>query len=106
MELVAAGKLSIETLVQKTAHQVADLFRIKDRGYIREGYWADLVILRENQQHIAVKDQKNYMKCNWTPFMHKIFAYEVSTTIVSGQLAWHQQQLFLNCQGQQLEINR
>ncbi|MDN5647404.1 MAG: dihydroorotase, partial [Acinetobacter sp.] len=55
---------------------------------------------------IAVKDQKNYMKCNWTPFMHKTFAYEVSTTIVSGQLAWHQQQLFLNCQGQQLEINR
>ena len=38
--------------------------------------------------------------------MHKTFAYEVSTTIVSGQLAWHQQQLFLNCQGQQLEINR
>ena len=50
LELVADQKLSIETLVRKTSHQVADLFRIKDRGYIREGYWADLVLIRENQK--------------------------------------------------------
>ena len=48
---MADQKLSIETLVRKTSHQVADLFRIKDRGYIREGYWADLVLIRENQQN-------------------------------------------------------
>ncbi|EPF88110.1 dihydroorotase [Acinetobacter gyllenbergii] len=106
MELVADRKLSIETLVRKTSHQVADLFKIKDRGYIREGYWADLVLLRKNHQAIAVKDQKNYMHCNWSPFQDRTFRYQVDTTIVSGQLAWHQQQLFLNCQGQALDIDR
>ncbi|ENX35620.1 hypothetical protein F889_00763 [Acinetobacter colistiniresistens] len=106
MELVADRKLSIETLVRKTSHQVADLFKIKDRGYIREGYWADLVLLRKNQQALAVREQKNYMQCNWSPFQDRTFRYLVDTTIVSGQLAWHQQKLFLNCQGQALEIDR
>ena len=106
MELVAYQQLSIETMVQKTSHQVADLFRIKDRGYIREGYWADLVLLKENAQNLPVKDQKNYMRCNWTPFAHKTFRYLVDSTIISGQLAWHQQQVFLNCRGQALEIDR
>lgn len=45
-------------MVKKTSHQVADLFKLKNRGYIREGYWADLVLLKENKEAIAVKDQK------------------------------------------------
>lgn len=106
LELVADQKLSIETLVRKTSHQVADLFRIKDRGYIREGYWADLVLIRENQQKQSVAEQTNYMRCNWTPFQNKTFRHLVDTTIISGQLAWHQQQPYLNCQGQSLEIDR
>lgn len=106
LELVADQKLSIETLVRKTSHQVADLFRIKDRGYIREGYWADLVLIRENQQKQSVAEQTNYMRCGWTPFQKKTFRYLVDTTIISGQLAWHQQQPYLNCQGQALEIDR
>ena len=106
LELVADQKLSIETLVRKTSHQVADLFRIKDRGYIREGYWADLVLIRENHQKQSVAEQTNYMRCGWTPFQKKTFRYLVDTTIISGQLAWHQQQPYLNCQGQALEIDR
>lgn len=105
-ELVADQKLSIETLVRKTSHQVADLFRIKDRGYIREGYWADLVLIRENHQKQSVAEQTNYMRCGWTPFQKKTFLHLVDTTIISGQLAWHQQQPYLNCQGQALEIDR
>lgn len=105
-ELVADRKLSIETLVQKTSHQVADLFKIKDRGYIREGYWADLVLIKENTQQHSVQQQVNYMHCGWTPFADKTFRYLVDTTIISGQLAWHQQQLYLNCRGQALEIDR
>lgn len=106
MELVAEQKLSIETLVQKTSHQVADLFRIQERGYIREGYWADLVLLGENRHQQAVSEQPNFMRCNWTPFQNKTFRYLVESTIISGQLAWHQQQLFLNCRGHALEIDR
>lgn len=106
MELVADQQLSIETLVQKTSHQVADLFRIQHRGYIREGYWADLVLLRENQTQQYVSQQSNYMHCGWTPFQDKTFRYLVDTTIISGQLAWHQQKIFPNCRGQALEINR
>lgn len=106
LELVADQQLCIERLVEKTSHQVADLFRIKNRGYIREGYWADLVLLSENRQKIPVNQQDNYMRCHWTPFIHKTFRYLVDTTIVSGQLAWHQQQFFLNCRGQSLDIDR
>lgn len=106
MELVADKQMSIETMVRKTSHQVADLFRIKDRGYIREGYWADLVLLKENKEKVMASDTKNYMQCNWTPFAHKAFRYSVDTTIISGQLAWHQNQLFPNCRGQSLEIDR
>ncbi|WP_462184950.1 dihydroorotase [Acinetobacter baumannii] len=106
LELVADQKLSIETLVRKTSHQVADLFRIKDRGYIREGYWADLVLIHENQKKQSVAEQTNFMRCGWTPFQEKTFRYLVDTTIISGQLAWHQQQPYLNCQGQALEIDR
>ncbi len=106
LELVADQKLSIETVVRKTSHQVADLFRIKDRGYIREGYWADLVLIRENQKKQSVAKQTNFMRCGWTPFQEKTFRYLVDTTIISGQLAWHQQQPYLNCQGQALEIDR
>lgn len=106
MELVANQQLSIETLVRKTSHQVADLFRLKDRGYIREGYWADLVLIRENNQNQSVAEQTNYMRCGWTPFQNKTFRYLIDTTIISGQLAWHQQQPYLNCQGQALEIDR
>ena len=54
----------------------------------------------------VVYKEKNYMQCGWTPFQDKTFRYEVDTTIVSGQLAWHQNQLFLNCRRQALEINR
>jgi len=53
-----------------------------------------------------VYKEKNYMQCGWTPFQDKTFRYEVDTTIVSGQLAWYQNQLFLNCRRQALEINR
>jgi len=106
MELIADKKMSIETMVRKTSHQVADLFRIKDRGYIREGYWADLVLLKENKERTMVSDTRNYMHCNWSPFAHKAFRYSVDTTIISGQLAWHQNQLSSNCRGQSLEIDR
>lgn len=106
MELVEDKQMNIETMVRKTSHQVADLFRIKDRGYIREGYWADLVLLKENKEKVMVSDTRNYMHCNWTPFAHKAFRYSVDTTIISGQLAWHKNQLFPNCRGQSLEIDR
>ena len=106
MELVADQQLSIDTLVRKTSHQVADLFHLKDRGYIREGYWADLVILRENNKHQSVQQQTNYMRCAWTPFHNKTFRYLVDSTIISGQLAWHMQRPYLNCQGQALDIDR
>lgn len=106
MDLVADRLLSIETLVRKTSHQVADLFRIKDRGYIREGYWADLVLIKENHDQQAVSQQRNFMYCGWTPFQNKTFRYLVDTTIISGQLAWHNQQVFLNCRGHALEIDR
>jgi len=46
------------------------------------------------------------MRCGWTPFQNKTFRHLVDTTIISGQLAWHHQQPYINCQGQALEIDR
>lgn len=106
LELVAEQKLSLETLVRKTSHQVAERFKIQERGYIREGYWADLVLIEENTAHQSVREQTNYMRCGWTPFQDKTFRYLVGTTIVSGQLAWHQQRLNLSCKGEALSFNR
>ncbi len=102
--MVAADQLRIEDMVSKTSHRVADLFKIKERGYIREGYWADLVLVEKNPWSVA--DQPIYMHCSRTPFQHKSFQYRVATTIVSGQIAWHNQQLYLNCRGHALEIDR
>lgn len=86
LELVADGVLPITTLVAKTSHRVADLFAIPDRGYLREGYWADLVLVEPVA--LEVSRQPILSQCGWTPFADKTFRYRVNTTLVSGQIAW------------------
>ncbi len=64
-------------MVKKTSHQVADLFKLKDRGYIREGYWADLVLLKENKEANTVKDQKTICDVTGLHFKTKAFAMKL-----------------------------
>ncbi|WP_338800389.1 dihydroorotase [Pseudomonas sp. RSB 5.4] len=104
LELVADGVLPITTLVAKTSHRVADLFAIPDRGYLREGYWADLVLVEPAA--LEVSRQPIMSQCGWTPFADKTFRYRVNTTLVSGQIAWREQRINEGCQGLPLRFMR
>jgi dihydroorotase len=104
MELVADGILPITTLVAKTSHRVADLFAIPDRGYLREGYWADLVLVE--RQTLEVDRQPILSQCGWTPFAGRSFRHRVNATIVSGQIAWREGRVNDGCRGLALRFMR
>lgn len=106
LELVAEGLIPLPTLVAKTSHRVADLFAIPDRGYLREGYWADLVLIRPEPAGKAVDTQPILAQCGWTPFAGRQFRHSVSTTLVSGQIAWHAESINDDCQGLPLRFMR
>ncbi|WP_282351518.1 dihydroorotase [Pseudomonas sp. PS01303] len=104
MELVADGVLPVTTLVAKTSHRVADLFAIPDRGYLREGYWADLVLVEA--QRLEVDRQPILSQCAWTPFAGRSFRHRVNATIVSGQIAWREGRVNEGCRGLALRFMR
>lgn len=106
LELVADGILPLTRLVQKTSHAVAGLFGIQDRGYVREGYWADLVLVEALAHARPVLLDPMLSHCQWTPFQNHVFRHRISTTLVSGQLAWHQGRLVEGCQGLPLSFRK
>ena len=79
--------LSLELIAQKTGHAVADCFAIQDRGYIREGYWADLVLIDLEGSFIA-RDEDVVSAAAWTIFNGNEFRSSVVTTIINGQIVW------------------
>ena len=85
---------------------VAELFAIADRGFLREGYWADLVLVSELEHPALASAMPLLSRCNWTPFRHRAFHHRIDTTIVSGQLAWHAGRLSDDCQGLPLRFSR
>jgi len=82
------GKISLEKIVEKTAHNVAKLFQIEKRGYIREGYFADMVLVDLNKPW-TVEKNNIVSKCNWSPFEGHVFKSKVTDTFVSGHWAYH-----------------
>ncbi|MBF6035861.1 dihydroorotase [Pseudomonas sp. P155] len=104
LELVADDVLPITTLVAKTSHRVADLFAIPDRGYLREGYWADLVLVEP--QALEVNRQPILSQCGWTPFAGRSFRHRVNATMVSGQIAWREGRVNEGCRGLALRFMR
>ncbi len=87
LEFYHEGQLTLEKIVEKMCHAPADCFQIADRGYLREGYWADLVLLDLNQTTEVSKRTILY-QCGWSPFEGKMFRSRVTHTVVSGQLAY------------------
>lgn len=106
LELVADGVLSMAQLVTRTSHAVAELFAIRERGFLREGYWADLVLVERLATPRAVADEPVLARCGWTPFQQRSFRHGVRSTVVSGQLAWHEGQVQAQCQGLPLMFDR
>ncbi|WDD96527.1 dihydroorotase [Burkholderia sp. FERM BP-3421] len=105
-ELVADGCVPLATLVDKTSHAVAARFSIEQRGYLREGYWADLALIERLAQPRAVRDAPVLARCGWTPFVDHAFRHAVRATLVSGQIAWLDGQLYDDCQGLPLRFAR
>lgn len=85
--LIAARSLTPEQLVEKIAHNPARRFRITERGFVREGYWADLVLV-DPVQRTEVDQQPLLTKCAWTPFAGRKLPARVAATWVNGQLVW------------------
>src|SRR6187431_2331807 len=81
------GKISLEKIAQKMSHAVADCFQIKDRGYIREGYFADLVLIDMKQQTKVSKENILY-KCGWSPLEGFEFPASITHTFVNGNLVY------------------
>ncbi len=104
MGLVHDGLIDLPTLVAKTSHRVADLFGIVDRGYLREGHWADLVLIGDRDMDLP--DDPVLARCGWSPFVGRRFRSRVATTVVSGQIAWHDGKLRPNCRGRALSFLR
>jgi dihydroorotase len=105
LELVKQGKISIEKMVEKMAHNPAILFNIKERGYIREGYFADLVLVNPNLPQTVSKTNLLY-KCGWSPFEGYTFSNSINSTFVNGHLAYHQGQFDESQKGSRLLFNK
>ena len=100
------GTLSLEHIVKKTSHNIAKRFQIKDRGYIREGYYADIVVLDINNPHTVSQESILY-KCDWSPFMDTTFNSSIHTTIINGNIAYKDSKIVENLPiGKQLEFSR
>ena len=87
LELHHVGKITLPQIAEKTAHNVAEIYRMVDRGYIREGYFADLVIV-SNKNSWMVHNTNILYKCGWSPFLGKKFHYNITHTLVNGRLVY------------------
>jgi dihydroorotase len=104
-DLAAAGQISLELLVDRTSHASADIFGVQDRGYVREGYFADLVIVDANKPYEVGASNVLY-KCRWSPFAGHEFSSTIDTTIVNGEVVYRDGELTGAIVGQQLGFAR
>jgi dihydroorotase len=104
-DLVKKKEISLELLVDRACHAPADIFGVAERGYVREGWFADLVIVDPNKSYRV--DQSNLLyKCQWSPFEGHEFSATIDATIVNGTVVYRDGQLSGAIAGQRLEFNR
>lgn len=105
LEMHHQQKISLERIAEKMSHAVAECFQIKNRGYIREGYAADLVLVNLNKPQTVDKPSLLY-KCGWSPFEGTTFKSSVTHTFVNGNLVYDNGKLIEVMNGQRLLFNR
>ncbi len=105
LEMYHKGKIPIEKIVEKACHNPAILFDVEKRGYIREGYYADLVIADLNSPWSVNKSNILY-KCGWSPFEGNTFKSRITHTFVNGQLAYNNFKVLNVKAGKRLTFNR
>jgi dihydroorotase len=99
------GKISLEHIAKMMAHNVADMFHVVDRGYIREGYFADLVLVDMDKPYKVTKDNLLY-KCGWSPFEGHTFRSSIDMTFVNGVTVFADGKAKLTGAGQRLQFDR
>lgn len=105
LEKSKEGKISIERVVEKMAHAPAILFKVENRGFIREGYFADLVIVNPNKG-ITISKENILTKCGWSPFEGQNFSNTIEKTFVNGNLVYSEGKIIENGIGSRLLFNR
>jgi dihydroorotase len=105
LEFYHRGKITLETIAQKMSHNPAIAFQIEDRGFIREGYFADLAIVDLNRPWM-VKNENILALCGWSPFEGQTFSSTITHTFVSGHLAMENGQFNQSKTGKRLTFKR
>jgi dihydroorotase len=104
LEMSKKGFITLEKVVQKMCHAPADLFRVDRRGYIREGYFADLVLVDPHQSWVVSPENILY-KCGWSPFEGTEFSHQVVKTFVNGNLVFNKGEIQGSTFGRRVEFN-
>jgi len=99
------GRISLEKMVEKMAHAPAKCFQIRDRGFIREGYFADLVLVDLNQPYTVSKENLLY-KCGWSPLEGFTFPATIAMTFVNGYPVYENGRVDASYRGMRLQFNR
>ncbi|MCB0584274.1 MAG: dihydroorotase [Phaeodactylibacter sp.] len=104
LEFYHQGKITLERIVEKMCHAPAACFGVEKRGFLEEGYWADLVLVDLEKEWKVSKDNIHY-KCGWSPFEGHAFRGKVESTIVSGHLAYHEGRFDEGKRGERLSFS-
>lgn len=102
---VAQGKISLEKVIDKMAHAPAKCFQIKERGFLREGYYADMVLINPNKKDLVQKSNLLY-RCAWSPLEGFEFPYSIDRTFVNAQIVYEQGKLIEQNAAMRLAFNR
>jgi dihydroorotase len=99
------GRISLEKIAEKMSHAVADCFQIANRGYIREGYFADLVVV-DNNLPSTITNENILYKCGWSPLVNFTFPASIQRTLVSGNLVYQNGRFDESIKGQRMRFTR
>lgn len=105
LDYVHSGRISLEKVVHKMSHAPAICFQIAERGFLREGYFADIVLVNLKKQTVATRDSLHY-KCGWSPFEGHVFQSSVAYTIVNGVIACREGVLNDQARGMRVSFER
>ncbi len=105
LELHKKGKIALPHIVKKMCHSPADLFKVEKRGYLKEGYWADIVLVDLNKEFEVTENNILY-KCKWSPFDNVTFSSAVTHTFLNGKLVFENGQVIGEPSGKRLTFNR
>lgn len=104
LDFVERGKISLNQVVRKMCHNPADLFQVHKRGYLREGYYADIAVVQPKTW--TVGKENIVAQCGWSPFEGQSFNYAVTHTLVNGHLAYNQGLISPEIKGMRLTFDR